>query len=148
MGTHYIGPITTFMSGVVKIQRQEFENLSGAEKEACECLLLEDHGDQKHASDTSQQDAQVSIDDIIERTKRLRLSGQSEYRNCDFILGSVAEVDRLWSVAENVRTVNRKVMTPLMFKCVMFLKINKSYWRRTWSLRLWVELGLKGPTTV
>ncbi len=45
-----------------------------------------------------------------------------------FILGSAAEVERLWSVAKNVLKDNRKSMTPLLFEALLFLKVNNSYW--------------------
>ena len=39
----------------------------------------------------------------------------SPYRNCDFICGSAAEVERLWSVAKNVLTNNISCLTAVMF---------------------------------
>ncbi len=53
---------------------------------------------------------------------------RTKYVNCDFILGSAAEVERLWSVAKNILKDNRKSMTPLLFEALLFLKVNNSYW--------------------
>ncbi len=50
-----------------------------------------------------------------------------DYTNC-FILGSVAEVERLWSIAKYVLTVNRRLMTPQLFEALVVLKVNERYW--------------------
>ena len=39
--------------------------------------------------------------------------------NCDFILGSPAEVERLWFIATNVLTDEQKTL-PLMMETVLF----------------------------
>ncbi len=48
--------------------------------------------------------------------------------NCDFILGSVAEVERLWSLAKYILADTRKCTSPLAFEAVLFLKVNANYW--------------------
>lgn len=48
--------------------------------------------------------------------------------NFSFILGSVAEVERLWSIAGNILSNNRKKMSPLFFESLLFLKVNRNYW--------------------
>jgi hypothetical protein len=50
------------------------------------------------------------------------------YVNCDFIYGSSAEVERLWSVAKYILTDQRKRLTPQMFEALLFLKQNKEFW--------------------
>lgn len=68
----------------------------------------------------------------VEEAERKRaadtVQGSSEYVNLDFVLGSAAEVERLWSLAKYVLTNQRKSMTPLMFEAFMFLKINETFW--------------------
>ena len=48
--------------------------------------------------------------------------------NRDFILGSAAEVERLWSIATNVLTDERKKTTPLMLEALLFLRVNEPLW--------------------
>ena len=50
----------------------------------------------------------------------IHLSG---YMNCDFILGLAAEVERLWSIATNVLTDERKKTSPLMLEAVLFYEL-------------------------
>ncbi len=44
------------------------------------------------------------------------------------ILGSAAEVERLWSAAKHVMTVDRARLSPLVFECIMYLKYNDDLW--------------------
>ena len=121
----YITKNSTFCSAIVKIQHNETENLSDAEKYAVGCMLMSSEDESAAAVND---DVDISIDSLIEKNKLRRLIQKSNYRNCDFALGSIAEVERLWSIAKNARTVNQKSITPLLFECILFLKINKSYW--------------------
>ena len=72
--------------------------------------------------------------DEVEQAKKRRNSQHidnqenSKYINLDFILGSVAEVERLWSMALYVLVKNRQKMTPIVFEAICFLKINKDVW--------------------
>ena len=59
---------------------------------------------------------------VMENTKA------SPYKNVDFICGSAAEVERLWSVAKCILTDNRAKLTPAMFEALLFLKTNEEYW--------------------
>ena len=52
----------------------------------------------------------------------------SPYKNVDFICGSAAEVERLWSIAKYILTDNRARLTPAMFEALLFLKTNDEYW--------------------
>ncbi len=52
----------------------------------------------------------------------------SNYIDCNFILGSVAEVERVFSFAKYVLSDNRRCMTPQPFQALMFLKINSRFW--------------------
>ncbi len=64
----------------------------------------------------------LSMTERIALGKRKRMAKEEAYMNCNFILGSVAEVDRLWSVPKNILSRKRKHMTPLVFEAVLFLK--------------------------
>lgn len=63
--------------------------------------------------------------------KRLKTEEQdpsNEYINCDFILGSAAEVERLWSIAGKVFPKDRANMHPIQVEALLFLRINKRFW--------------------
>jgi hypothetical protein len=49
--------------------------------------------------------------------------------NSDFILGSAAEVERVWSIAEYILTKQCKRMTSYLFECLIFLRYNKEFWK-------------------
>jgi len=135
LGTKYIdteadislNPV--FESGVVKIQRNEFNLMTDAEKDACSKLILE-RSVLPDANPTAS-DHGTSMYQRIQMKKRRRIETESTYRNCDFILGSVAEVERLWSVCNALLSDNRKRMSPLVFESIVFLKENRSYWSQS-----------------
>ena len=54
----------------------------------------------------------------------------SQYINLDFVLGSAAEVERLWSLAKYILVNQRKTMNSQMFECLLFLKYNRKYWNK------------------
>ena len=66
---------------------------------------------------------------MLER-KRKRESQMADntYCNCDFILGSAAEVERLWSHAELIMRDNRRHISPILFEALLFLKVNRRFW--------------------
>ena len=51
-----------------------------------------------------------------------------EYENANFLLASAADVERVWSVARYLLTTQKSRMSPKLFKCMMFLKYNVTYW--------------------
>ena len=59
---------------------------------------------------------------------KLEKTYTGNYKNVDFVLGSAAEVERLWSVARYVITDLRSRLSPVMFEALLFLKVNKDYW--------------------
>ena len=112
-----------FESGVCKIQNGTTELMTAGEKEACESLLVIDDGN----SSGSDREEEIEYEERLRRRKRQR-ENPSGYRNCDFILGSAAEIERLWSIATNVLTDERKKMSPLMLEAVLFLRVNCRLW--------------------
>ena len=61
----------------------------------------------------------------------LETSKASPYKNVDFICGSAAEVERLWSICKYILTNTRSQMTPNLFKALVCLKVNHEYWDPT-----------------
>lgn len=64
----------------------------------------------------------------LAENKRRRCNYSNNYNNCSFIMSSVAEVERLWFVARNIVSNNRKSMSPVLFESLIFLKVNIKYW--------------------
>ena len=80
------------------------------EKEACDELLL-------HAADDAAQppvnEAELSYLELYELLESKKSRQMENYGNCNFILGSAAEVERLWSIAANILSDHRKKTTPV-----------------------------------
>ena len=72
----------------------------------------------------------LSVREIVEhRRKRQKLEQAEKYINADFILGSGAEVERLFSLAKNFMPDNRKGRTsPILLESLLFLLCNRDLW--------------------
>ncbi|KAI0565914.1 hypothetical protein FGB62_13g233 [Gracilaria domingensis] len=118
-----IFPNAVFERGVCKIQSNRAQELTIAESEACSRLLISNGLTQCFDTDGNN----VSYSERLDRRKRQK-KVLTEYRDCSFILGSVAEVERLWSVADNILRNQRMSLTPLLFEAIIFLRINARLW--------------------
>ena len=64
------------------------------------------------------------------REKELQAASSDHiYVNCDFIYGSAAAAERVWSIAAYILTKNRERMTPQLFEALLFLRWNSDYWK-------------------
>ena len=115
-----------FHAGVLKIQNGKTHLLTAEEKTACEPLLLLTDDE----LDTLEESDPVELP-FLERHKKRKImeanSVNNEYRNVDFILGSNAEGERLWSKAKAVLE-GRGKMTPYLFESILFLWYNNRLW--------------------
>ena len=68
-----------------------------------------------------------SFNGIAERlAKRRRIGDPSkDYIDCSLILGSSAEVERVFSMGKNVLAPVRHAMTPQIFEALLFLSYNR-----------------------
>jgi len=129
LGQKYISPnanIVTdkhFEAGVVKIQRGQSHNLSLIEKNAVATLL-------KPSLATVVVEEETQENSFLQRyAKKAKTScTDDEYINCDFILGSAAEVERLWSTCKYILCENRMRLSPQLFEALVFLKVNSRLW--------------------
>ena len=121
-----------FISAVIKIQRGEEAFLTASEASAIEHL-------KKCAADDSTEDGLEEPGtefDIMNRDRKKKKQkivsgcGDSEYdpaiKHC--VLGSAAEVERVWSMAGHVLTEHRASMCPMLFEIIMYLKYNARLW--------------------
>lgn len=111
----YISTESSFECAVVKIQRNEASSLSAAELNACKNFKLH-----KTNTPSSTIRERSTIAEKLAEKKRRRLDDSDKYMNCSFILGSVAEVERLWSIAGNLLANNRKKMSPYYLSLFFF----------------------------
>lgn len=125
---HYINFQTVtdpfFEAGVVKIQNGNDMELSSDESEACQSLLLRCENDVGQVSSV----ALTMAEKLLAAGKRNRMEASRKYRNCHFILGSAAEVERLWSICNYILTDHRKSLTAVLFESLVFLKVNVKFW--------------------
>jgi hypothetical protein len=135
LGDSYIGaqslklPDKDFITGISKIQNNEAHKMSSEEKYACKSLEEESSNisNDAYGSACTQK---LTITEKIKLKKKMKLEKTytGNYKNVDFVLGSAAEVERLWSVARYVITDLRIRLSPVMFEALLFLKVNKDYW--------------------
>ncbi len=129
LGTKYISRkerIThspAFESTIVKIQDGNETSLTTREREVVECL--------KKCTQTRNEEIEDESQSIMaSRLAKPRkiCSNGSEYIETSFILGSAAEIERLFSIGKNVLSQNRCALTPQMFEVLLFLRFNDRLW--------------------
>ena len=109
----------------MKLQSGRQNDLTESEQELVEKLLL-NHEENKKKNSEREAD-QLEIQKRLE--KRQKINNQDpKYRDCDFILGSNAIFERVFSMAKNVLSENRRRMTPELFEAILFLKLNENLW--------------------
>ena len=131
------GPLSDyqyFESGVIKIQQNRSMQMNDLERDACIGLLENDNSNvEEETNDDSDVIDLDEGDDVMKAVKdikeKMETSNQSGYVNCDFIMCSAAEVERLWSIAKHILTEERRgMLSPLIFESLIFLKMNLDYW--------------------
>ncbi len=115
-----------FEAGVVKIQSGNENEPNRQEKLAVSCLL-------RHQSTVCIDDNTAKIDDTTmpmeqQLRKKRKVEEGSTYIDCRFILGSVSEIERMWSRAKYVLSDQRSRLTPELFEAILFLKLNSRFW--------------------
>ena len=128
-----LSPAKLFEAGVVKIQRNQVADLTDEEKEAVSSLLKPNCNIVDEEIGGRNNDDYDSFDELDNQENVARRYGPNQedlrYVNCDFIFGSCAEVERLWSVAKFVLTDERKgKMSPVVFEAILYLKMNERFW--------------------
>ena len=95
------------------------------------CSVVE--GDNCNGDDINADDEVDKLDEIKQvrkqrRTQEIGASTAHDYINLDVILGSAAEVERLWSVSSYILLKHCLRMSPVMFEALAYLKANKDLW--------------------
>jgi len=129
LASKYIAPTSaivhnaSFESGVSKIQTGDIGSMNEEERRACEILEIE-----QDETFESVQNSSLTMAQKLVSGKRRCIERDTKYRNCNFVVGSVAIVERLWSVANYIYCDNRKSMTPMLLEALIFLKTNDELW--------------------
>jgi hypothetical protein len=109
-----------FENGLVKLQKGEETTLSQLEKQAMRVFLSEEAG---------QADIEEEVDSFAESillaNKRRRVS---LYTDTKWVPSTTAGVERLFSLAKQVRTDQRSAMLPKTLEILMYLRLNQSLW--------------------
>ena len=120
-----------FETAVIKLQRGMAGQLSISEKRAVKSFVV---GNEPtfDESDSSEDDDQFTVmDELARKKRRMQHTTERNYRDASFVLGSVAIVERLWSLARQVLTDHRKRSTPMVTEALLFLKVNHRYWNES-----------------
>jgi len=117
---------TDFLSGAVKIRDEEYGDMSIEERTACTHLLEE----QVEGGEAPVEPPPGSLQARLKAAKRRKMEkrGEKMCKSTDFILGSAAEVERLWSVAKLVLSDKRHRSCPVTVEAVLFLRSNRRLW--------------------
>ena len=107
--------------------------MTDAEKESCAVLLKEeeaaDEGQKESTGNSSAASNSFAAQLEARKNKWKAISKEeSKYINCDFILGSAAEVERLWSEADAIITKQRASTSPLLVEVILNLNYNRRLW--------------------
>lgn len=90
-------------------------------------------GDNGNGDNINAGDEVDELDEIEQVRKRRKAhemgaSTAHDYISLYFILGSAAEVERLWSVSSYILLKHRLRISPVMFEALAYIKANKDLW--------------------
>eukprot|EP00171_Calliarthron_tuberculosum_P002072 IDg2072t1 len=111
-----------FETAVVKIQKGDEDKMTKEEKESVSSLLRSSAQVEAPESLTRP----LTMEERLE--KRQKVSRISDYINCDFVLGSIAESERVWSICKYVLSDHRCSLTPQLFEAIIYLRYNDRFW--------------------
>ena len=107
-----------FESGVIKLQEGKVNELTEEEREALQSLRKEDQANVPGSPEP------ITMPEKIAKRKRddAERVGSDERVNVSWVLGSAAEVERLWSAAKHIPTDAQRQMDPAMFETIIFFE--------------------------
>ena len=109
------------LSGVGKHQRNKSHELTTREKEEVKNLRTP-------SSVRVAVEAVESERNLLSALKKRKAEEPETYIDCDFILATAVDVERLWSLVKNLLTDKRRRMTTVMIQVILFLKENRNLW--------------------
>ena len=115
----------TFESGVVKIQNNSVRDMTVFEKNACFNLKI---SDANVVGNVEGNDTNITYKERRNRCKNKSHCNEVDYGELDFILGSAAVVERLWSIADGLIDGHRNNTSPVLMEALLHLRANRQYW--------------------
>jgi hypothetical protein len=135
LGLKYLSPkngLSTnpdFETGIVKIQSGSEQTMTQAEKHACRAFQkdanLESDDESDLMVDSGGEDFFLREFEKAKTQKTKESSGQSDYIDCNFISGSAAVVESLWSMYDAFNSKRRHGVSPITVEMILFLKKNR-----------------------
>ena len=123
-------PNVAFCSAVKKMQKREGSTLDDEEMAAIKQWMPD-----KTVPTNNRATPPVTAADFLAQAstgvggKRKSDDISQGYDDCmDHVIGSAAEVERLWSIARFILTTNRTRMTPVLFEALLFLRAHRELW--------------------
>jgi hypothetical protein len=121
-----------FINAVIKVQQHNENLLTSNEKLTIEPWKLPSDFDSEEELDEPLEDFESMVRD---RHRIKKMMDHMPERKSDYdpalqhcVLGSAAEVERVWSMAGHVLTEHRASLSPLVFELIMYLKYNSRLW--------------------
>ena len=115
-----------FLTGVRKIQDGKAHELNQTKKVAVECLrktpVIRVEPTEESVGGRSK------MTKLSRAVKKYKSEAPATYVDCNFILATAVDVERLWSLAKNVLTDKRRGMATMMVQVILFLKENRELW--------------------
>jgi hypothetical protein len=138
-------PDPDLITGVITIQSSDWNSLTNDEANSCKHLLVQNvekclegpltTAAARDSIDGDSPASPIGMSSHIKKTKENKkpscsalVKSTSPYVNCDFIYGSAAKVEWLWSLAKMILSSQRASLTPLMFESLLFLRVNERFW--------------------
>lgn len=137
LGVKYIKPANglstspAFETGIAKIQGGigEERTMTQAEKAACKRFKINATVESESESDSvSDHECFLKQYEKTKKRKERIFLEHSDYINCNFVMGSAAVVETLWSVFDAFNTKRRRGTSPITNEMILFLKENKDLW--------------------
>lgn len=112
-----------FENGIVKLQSGLASHLTDGER----CAIAQLKEESAPSSVGVGESASTTMAERLAKRRKIA-SEASGYMDSRFILGSAAEIERLFSSAKHILTVGRRAMTPQLFEALIYLKYNSRFW--------------------
>ncbi len=125
---------SAFEKAGIKTQRGQESKLTRVERDAAKILRKSAVQNKTVIPHRPIGNKQSSMSERLAKRRRI-LRAERTYMNCDFVLGSTAHVERLFSVAKYVLPENRRRISPELFETIVFLKENADLWDATLFVR-------------
>lgn len=79
--------------------------------------------------DSKSLDSDSTLTSMKEKlAKRWKKEPNPKYANCNFILCSIAGVERTWSIAKHFLSFQRRLISHQLFEALIFLKLIGRFW--------------------